>query len=469
MVCEYYALIDKVKPAILLNYVVDKVIDMEDFKMWRVTLRLIPTGICGVLVILLTLSFHLSVWATDFTANISREMLNQKLSGEILVSKDRYRMTLHPQGMNEENNLIVIVDRQNHKTIVLPPHTTTYQEIENFSISAFLVDPFQTLEVLGNTVEKKKIGTEMIAGYACDHYGFYDQDFKLADVWFAPDLDNFPVKAHIVSGRDDGAIQVKSNIGDTKLELSDISEEPIEAALFSVPRGYAKAEAPAKVRKKTAGSLQTVAEVVKGEAPWGRRIGAGGELQVKVDPQRPVKIVFYNRNDTASSCTYTTFRLGDTQTPVKTGHISMTKKGQKREVTIKKNKQTEWVFIRVDEGMIYANLVNERDPFSFDRYKLQDGYLTAKGWQSMGMVVTPARKLIVTITGDCQESPSSEVSLLCFQQDYADKVFEEKIQIANRETKTWEFLPDQQIKTCEIKIGKTGGVKYKLVQPPLVK
>ncbi len=437
--------------------------------MRRVTQGLIPTGICGVLVILLTLSFHLSVWATDFTANISQEMLNQNLSGKIFVSKDRYRITLHPQGMNEENNLIVIVDRQNGKTIVLPPHTTTYQEIENFTISAFLVDPFQTLEILENTVEKKKIGTETIAGYACDHYEFYDQDFKLADVWFAPDLNNFPVKAHIVSGRDDGAIKVKSNVGDTRLELSDISEEPIEAALFSVPQGYVKAEAPAKTRKKTAGSLQTVAEVVKGEAPWGRRIGAGGELQVKVDPQRPVKIVFYNRNDTASSCTYTTFRLGDTQTPVKTGHISMPKKGQKREVTIKKNKKTEWVFIRVEEGMIYANMVNERDPFSFDRYKLQDGYLTVKGWQSMGMAVAPARKLIVTITGDCQESPSSEVSLVCFQQDYADKVFEEKVQIANGETKTWEFLPEQQIKTCEIKIGKTGGVKYKLEQPPLVK
>lgn len=119
--------------------------------------------------------------------------------------------------------------------------------------------------------------------------------------------------------------------------------------------------------------------------------------------------------------------------------------------------------------MIYANLVNERDPFFFDRYKLQDGYLTTKAWQAMGIAVAPARKLIVTITGDCQENPNAEVSLVCFQQDYADKVFEEKIQILNGETKTWEFFPDLQIKTCEIKIGKTGGVKYKLEQPPLVK
>lgn len=306
--------------------------------MRRVTLRLIPAAICGVLVILLTLSFHLSVWATDFTANISQEMLNQNLSGKIFVSKDRYRIMLQPQGMGEENNLIVIVDRLSHKTIVLPHHTTIYQEIENFSIPAFLVDPFQTLEVLENTVKKKKIGTETIAGYVCDHYEFYDQDFKLAEVWSARDLNNFPVKAHIVSGRDDGAIKMKSNIGDTQLELSDISEEPIEAALFSVPLGYVKAESPTNVKAKTAGLLQGVAGIVNGEAPWGRRIGAGGELQVKVDFQRPVKIVFFNLIDMPSSCIYTTFRQGDTQTPVKTGHIVMLKKGQKREVSIKKKK-----------------------------------------------------------------------------------------------------------------------------------
>ncbi|MCK5784670.1 MAG: hypothetical protein KAH06_09490, partial [Desulfobacterales bacterium] len=255
--------------------------------------------------------------------------------------------------------------------------------------------------------------------------------------------------------------------GDATLALKNIKKGFVDPALFKIPPGYTKAETQAKAQKKAAGSLPAVTKAVKGDAPWGRRINAGGEINVKVDPKRPVKIVFFNRNKTASSCTYTAFCQGDAQTPVKTGHISMTRKGQRKEVTIKKNKKSERVFIRVDEGLIYTSIVNEKDPFSFDRYQPQDGYLTVKG--GVGLSVSPARKLIITITGDYQDSLSSEFFLICFQQDYTDKVFEKKVQIANGETKTWEFLPDQQIKTCEIKVPKAGGIKYRVKQPALAK
>lgn len=100
-------------------------------------------------------------------------------------------------------------------------------------------------------------------------------------------------------------------------------------------------------------------------------------------------------------------------------------------------------------------------------YALQEGYLTVKGAQ--GISVAPERKLLIHVSGDSQDSPDSGICLICYQQQYKDKVFEEKIKIANNRTKTWTFSPDQKIQTCEILMGKTGGIKYRAEQPALPK
>jgi hypothetical protein len=86
--------------------------------------------------------------------------------------------------------------------------------IKNFSFRAHMIDPLQAITFLEMNVEKRQVGTQIIAGYPCGHYEFYDRDFKLADVWFAKDLQSFPLKAHIVSSREDGDIKIKTNISD---------------------------------------------------------------------------------------------------------------------------------------------------------------------------------------------------------------------------------------------------------------
>ena len=107
-----------------------------------------------------------------------------------------------------------------------------------------------------------------MAGYACNKYAYYDGTAKLAEAWIAKDL-KFPVKMHIKSGRSDGSIKIITNSGDTIVKLSNIKKVSVNATLFEIPAGYAKAEEPKRPAKKKLVALSSVSGTVKGKAPWG--------------------------------------------------------------------------------------------------------------------------------------------------------------------------------------------------------
>ena len=256
----------------------------------------------GCLFFLLFLGFLLagrSTWGKGFTADITARMFDSDVTGKIYATDGRYRMDLTVAGDSVAKGPVVLVDRTRGVTLLLNPNNRTYDTFENFSPRAYLIDPFQAITYLQENVTRRRIGTDTIAGYACDHDGFYDQDAKLADVWFAGELGAFPVKAHIVSGRKDGAIEVKTNIRDVTLVLSNIEAAPIDPTVFAIPPEFTKEERPMPARQ----DKPAIARTVKGTAPWGRRIGKGGEIQVAVDPHRPLKIVLKNLTD-RSSCRY---------------------------------------------------------------------------------------------------------------------------------------------------------------------
>jgi ankyrin repeat protein len=423
------------------------------------------TGILST-VVLLGISFLCApVWAGSFTADISEEVLNNKLIGKIMVRNKQYRMDLRMRDKEEEGTRTVIVDRQNGWTWLINPQTKTYKEIKNATFLAYMADPFQSIEKLEEIAKKKKVGTETIAGYTCDRYGYYDQEFKLADVWFAEKLQSFPVKVHMVSGRKDGSIQVKTNWGDTRIALSNIKEGPVDAALFAIPLGFTKELDPAEARKKAVAALPAVSGTLKGTAPWGRRITTGGEIQVKVDPQRPVRITLRNLiNEAAGS--YTIYKKGASKEGAQSKPFTFQKKWESKKIEISRDKKSEWVFIRVGKGLVYATVINEKDPFTFSRDRqLEEGYLTDNS--SRGLIVYQDRKLTITITGDNQDAPTSEVTVTGYRDDYKNKVLEKKVVLANAETRKWEFPSGHQMKTCEISVGKSGGIKYKVEQPAL--
>jgi len=399
-------------------------------------------------------------WAGGFTADISKQVFNTDATGKIYVGDGQYRMDLHVQDKRGGGNPIIIVDRNVGRTLLLDAKTKTYEEAKNFTFRAYMLDPFQSVETLGRTVEKKAVGAKTLAGYACDKYEYFDGSAKLAEVWFSRDL-QFPVKIYIVSGRGEDAINVKANIGDTWVELRNIKEGPVDPGLFSIPEGYAQAKRPEAPKRKVAASLPSVSGMEKGTSPWGRRITQGGEIRVKVDIERPCKIRVTNLAD-QSAYTLTTFRKDAPENATQPKQYTIDKRGKKREVSLGQGKKTREVSIRVDQGLIYAVVTNEKKDFERDD-TVREAYLIDK--QGMGYTVDPTKELKISMTGDSQDRAESEVKFIGYHQDYKDKLFEEVVRLDNGKSKSWTFSPEKNIRTIEVLVDKTGGVKFRMEQP----
>jgi len=400
------------------------------------------------------------LWGQSFTADVTGQMLGHEVQGKAYVTSRHYRTELRPkEAPPGPGSVIVIVDRKQGRTWLLNPQAKTCDDIESYTPRAFMADPFQSMTHLERIARKKTVGTETVAGLSCTHEAFYDKDFKLADGWFAPDLGRFPVQMHLVSGRRDGAVQAHSSLGDTRLALSNIRRESIDPALFTLPQGYTRTTSPAD-----ASQAVSVPGQFKGSAPWGRRLGKGQSMQVTVDPKRPVKVMLRNLADASGGTYAAVSQVTSTDAPAPKS-FTLAKKGQRKTVSFSKTKKTQQISVAVDKGLVYAVVSNEQDPFALSAAaKLQDGYLIAK--EGQGFSADPTRELIIAVTGDSQDTPTSEVTVLCYQKQYEDKVFDKTLQLANGKTQTWKFTPAQKIRTCEVLVKKTGGVKFRFEQPP---
>jgi len=415
-------------------------------------------GCLSCLTVILTAIFLCtSAQAAEFTADIFERIFNHDVTGKIYVKDDKYRMDLLDKKTKEKP--VITVDRKGGFTRLFNAEIKQYQEIKNFSFQAFMVDPFQSLEKWDSVLQKKKVGTESVAGYVCNKYEYYDGTAKLAEAWVARDL-NFPVKMHIKSGRSDGSIKVKTNIGDTIVKLSNIKKVSVNATLFEIPAGYAKAEKPKRPAGKKPVALSSVSGTVKGKAPWGRRIAVGGEMVAAVNPKQSVRLKVKNLVTEESVFTVKAFRQGKAINIDIPKTSSLKRKGETRDLLLGLQNKAEEVAVRVEKGLVVAMVTAE--PSAFAREKVKELFLMGSG---QGFFIDTKRKLSVTLTGDSQDGPDSEVKITFYKGSYKDKIVEEKFILKNKKSKSWEFAPDKKVQTLEVSVNRTGGVKFRLEQP----
>ena len=408
-------------------------------------------------VILTVIFLCTSAQAAEFTADIFERVFNHDVTGKIYVKDAKYRMDLDDKKTGEKP--VITVDRKGGFTRLFNTKTKQYQEVKNFTFQAFMVDPFQSLAKWDSVLQKKKVGTESVAGYVCNKYEYYDGTAKLAEAWVARDL-KFPVKMHIKSGRSDGNIKVKTNIGDTIVKLSNIKKVSVDVTLFEIPAGYAKAEEPKRPAAKKPISLSAVSGTVKGKAPWGRRIAVGGEMVVAVNPGQSVQLKVKNLVKEESVFTVKAFRQGkaiDIDIPET---CSLKGKGQTRDLLLGLQNKAEEVSVRVEKGLVVAMVTAQ--PSAFARETVKELFLMDSG---QGFFIDTKRKLSVTLTGDSQDAPDSEVKITFYKGSYKDKLLEEKFILKNEKSKSWEFAPDKKIQTLEVAVNREGAVKFRLEQP----
>lgn len=233
------------------------------------------------------------------------------------------------------------------------------------------------------------------------------------------------------------------------------------AGIGSPAAGQVKAD-------KEGEALSAVTTTVKGELPWTRRIGQGGEIRIKIPPQnlaageigRSIRFKVKNLIEGESVFTIKAFRNGQ---PIKMDiEETYSLKGSVEPLLGFQNKAEE-VAVRVEKGKVIAEVLAEESPFSKDKTKsffimtgIHDG--------QQGLFVDAGRPLRLIITSDSLDGPESKVKVKFYKGDYKDKIDEAETVLKNGQTKTWEYSAKEGIKTLEIFVAKKGGVKVRVDQ-----
>ena len=350
--------------------------------------------------VLVFLAAGTSGLAASFSADMVRTDRGRTKTGRFLMEAHQYRMDMEEDG----TTVTILVDRKAGKTRIVIPQEKEYMELENDDFRSLLNNPFEGYRMMLEKFQSRQDGTEEIDGISCDRVTLFDANKDLVTAWVARPY-GFPVRI----------VNLENGM---KAELKNIREEPAGEARFQVPAGYTLKEDPAKKRAREEAALPAVTALVKGEAPWARRIGPGGEIRVTVDPEKSVRLTFENLVQDESRFAIQAFRGGE---PVKTDAqretFSLRGKGDNTKCYVGSQSRVEEMAVRVDSGRILATVTVEDSSFGEDKEKT---FFITTGLRDRGEFTTvdDKRPLRLTVTSDSQDGPESAVKIKLYRGDY---------------------------------------------------
>ncbi|RLB13849.1 MAG: hypothetical protein DRG82_14905 [Deltaproteobacteria bacterium] len=413
---------------------------------------------CGIFIIMLFTAalFSTPLLAAEFTADVDQRLNGRELTGKIFVKGEKYCVEMQDA---RGNRMVVIVDQKSDMTIALDPKRKQYMETKTSGMFSLMNDPFQSARHTEAKYKKTLLGREKISGYACEKLRFESNKKELMTVWKSKKL----------------AFFLKITLPDKKhsfIQLKNIKERSIEDDRFKVPAGYTSQEEARKrekqKREREEAALPVVTKQVKGEVPWARRIGPGGEMRVKVDPKKSVRFKFENLIKGESVITVKAFSKGR---PIKMDikeTYSLKGKGRSTKPLLGMQNRADEVAIRVQKGKIIATIINEESSFAKD--KIQTFFmLTGIRKFTQGKFLVSKRNLRLVITGDSQDGTESRFKVQFYKGDYKDKVDESETVLKNGRSKTWEYPASKGIRTLEITLAEHGGIKVRIEQPAFKK
>ena len=180
---------------------------------WSITVVLSIMLVCSI-----------PMFAAEFSADMVEQIGGKKgetTSHKIYVKGMKYRMEQEEEGQE----IIILVDMDENVTRVLMPAEKMYMEMASDDLTSLANDPFQSVKKTDSMGESKHLGTETINGYKCDKYLISYEGTELMTQWVSKKL-NFPLKI------------VTHGSEKRSMELNNISEDPIDDALFEVPDDY---------------------------------------------------------------------------------------------------------------------------------------------------------------------------------------------------------------------------------------
>ncbi|MBN1211936.1 MAG: hypothetical protein JXA92_05105 [candidate division Zixibacteria bacterium] len=231
--------------------------------------------------------------AAEFSADMTDTQGEKIKKSKLYVKGTKYSMFLEESG----EQLQIIVDNEQKKTVVVIMSAKEFREIPSDDMMSVMNDPFQGYIYTASMGEEKKTGTETVNGYECDKFTVTMQGTVVVSKWVARKL-GFPVK--IVAHDDRGWV----------IELSNITEGPIDDAKFNIPEGFTKWIDPESLPVEIpawASGIETAPVLVP---PFEQAMTAGDIIRIKVAPGKSLKVQSKNASDTETVARVIPFKDG---------------------------------------------------------------------------------------------------------------------------------------------------------------
>ena len=374
--------------------------------------------------------------ASEFSADLDLKEPSGDTTLKLHVKGRVYRL----EGEDKGQRRIVIVDRAADAATIIDPQAKTYEIIKGMKIA--WVDPLYQSDVMKANLTKAESGTETLDGRPCQRFTYTNPARKglSVEVWHATDLD------HIVK-------QVTTHQGrKTELVLRNIKVGPVAVTLVKIPEGLERKKTPEEIEA----TLPSLSEAADAQAPVGRRLSGGGELRVKVDPNRKVVVTVESRLAGETVATVVACHGGKPRENIGADAWKFTRIGDRRDRTFNsdvkmfgKTFQVDEVRIKVDKGLCQVR-VEQSDKNARDLYVFGGKSAWGQG---------KAQGVTITITGDYQAGPTSTGTLIV--NTAAGKQTEE-FTLANGKSMTWTYGADQGVNGFTVKVGLgKGGVKVR--------
>ena len=245
--------------------------------MRRCKSRVLP-GIFAVMVCLVLMAGRMM--AAEFSADMTETQGETVKKGKLYVKGAKYSMFLEENG----EPLRVLVDNEKKKTVVVIMSAKEFREIPSDHMMSIMNDPFQGYIYAASMGEEKNEGTETVNGYECDKYTVTIQDADVISKWVAKKLD-FPIK-----------ILAYGN-GDKVMELSNISESPVEQANLEIPEGFTRWVDPESLPVEIPAWASGIENAPVMMPPFEKEMNAGDIVRVKVMSGKSLKVKADNKPD----------------------------------------------------------------------------------------------------------------------------------------------------------------------------
>ncbi|RDH85349.1 MAG: hypothetical protein DIZ78_10305 [endosymbiont of Escarpia spicata] len=385
-----------------------------------------------------------SLWAGDFSADVVETHGGKVENFNIQVLQGRYLLQKREDG----KQLHIIVDQAANLTRIVIPAEKIYYELPADDLFSLINDPFQAARVSASRYETRSVGRETLQGFDCNKTLIHSAGQDLMTLWMS-DESLVPLKLSL--NRDPPR----------QVELVNLKPGAVNSALFQIPGDFKKKPHPAqKKRAPDPATLSAVTGSVSGEAPWGRRVKAGGELRIKVDKMRRVRVRVINLLKSEAETTVLPFHQGKQRENIGVTLQKLEYKGSSFNREFNKDRdmfgdafQVDEVVVKVSKGL--AHVVVDQ-PGKEVRDLFNRGGVTT--WER----ISPERDTHLSMTGDNPDGDTTSGEILV-RNDKAKTREKLPFEVKNGETKVWTFGADKGYDVLQITVPVgQGGMRIRI-------